>query len=313
MIRVIGAGVSGLTCAVALREAGYDAHIVTRDDPLETVSAVAAALWYPLRAEMDDATQRRIEGSFEVFTTLAGDPATGIVLRDGIEIFRSAPPDDAWWEGSPKFVRATLKGAHGSIAWERLPVIEMPVYLRYLVDRFEASGGTVQRREVASLDQAFEDTQLVVNCSGLGARTLAADPSMVPIRGQVVRLENPGIDRFVLDEANPAGRTYIIPRRNDVVCGGTREAGSDSLEIDPSTEEQILARCIALEPRLKGARILSRGVGLRPGREHVRLESEAVAPGKLVVHNYGHSGSGVTLSWGCATEVVALVTVAHRR
>ena len=46
-------------------------------------------------------------------------------------------------------------------------------------------------------------------------------------------------------------------------------------------------------------------VGLRPGRMEVRLEREE-KNGKYLIHNYGHGGSGVTLSWGCADEVVEL-------
>ena len=37
---------------------------------------------------------------------------------------------------------------------------------------------------------------------------------------------------------------------------------------------------------------------------NVRVEAE---PRTRIVHNYGHGGSGVTLSWGCATEVADLV------
>jgi D-amino-acid oxidase len=46
-------------------------------------------------------------------------------------------------------------------------------------------------------------------------------------------------------------------------------------------------------------------VGLRPGRSAVRVEAEPRGDG-LVVHDYGHGGAGVTLSWGCAEEAVAL-------
>jgi D-amino-acid oxidase len=42
---------------------------------------------------------------------------------------------------------------------------------------------------------------------------------------------------------------------------------------------------------------------LRPGRPSVRLEAEWIGD-SLVVHNYGHGGAGVTLSWGCADAVV---------
>lgn len=54
--------------------------------------------------------------------------------------------------------------------------------------------------------------------------------------------------------------------------------------------------------------IVSVGCGLRPVRSAVRLEVERPAPQRLLIHNYGHGGAGITLSWGCATEVVALLT-----
>ena len=58
---------------------------------------------------------------------------------------------------------------------------------------------------------------MVVNCVGLGARDLVDDASMEPIRGQIVRVRNPGIERFVLDEENPEGVTYIVPRSGDCI------------------------------------------------------------------------------------------------
>jgi len=57
-------------------------------------------------------------------------------------------------------------------------------------------------------------------------------------------------------------------------------------------------------PELGRARILGVRSGLRPKRPEVRLE-RVVRDGIVVIHNYGHGGSGVTLSWGCAREVVA--------
>jgi D-amino-acid oxidase len=54
--------------------------------------------------------------------------------------------------------------------------------------------------------------------------------------------------------------------------------------------------------------VLEHVVGLRPGRSTVRLEEgEQLSSGARVVHNYGHGGAGITLSWGCAHEVVTLV------
>lgn len=46
--------------------------------------------------------------------------------------------------------------------------------------------------------------------------------------------------------------------------------------------------------------------GLRPYRlETFRLEPESgPVGGKFIVHNYGHGGAGITVSWGCALEVL---------
>jgi D-amino-acid oxidase len=45
--------------------------------------------------------------------------------------------------------------------------------------------------------------------------------------------------------------------------------------------------------------------GLRPARSAVRVETEQLG-NAWCVHNYGHGGNGVSLSWGCAREVVEL-------
>jgi D-amino-acid oxidase len=73
---------------------------------------------------------------------------------------------------------------------------------------------------------------------------------------------------------------------------------------------RILRDCAAVEPRLNGARVVGHQVGLRPFRPQVRLEAEATGDGPLVVHNYGHGGAGITLSWGCAREAAALAAPA---
>jgi D-amino-acid oxidase len=306
---VVGCGVIGLTAAVHMRESGLDIRIVASAPPLETTSSVAAALWYPYKAYPEDRVLLWGSRTFEVFENLARVPESGVSLREGVEVWRD-PVADPWWASAVPDVRRCTKeelptGCRDGHLFTA-PVVEMPIFLRYLLDRFVDAGGHVERRTVSSLDELV-DERIVVNCTGLGARELVGDTSMVPIRGQIVRVRNPGLSRFVLDEENPEGITYVIPRSADCILGGTAEEGEWDTEPDPRVAAGILRRCAALEPRLAGAEILEHKVGLRPGRPEIRLEREDVDHGPPRVHNYGHGGSGITLSWGCAEETLRLV------
>jgi D-amino-acid oxidase len=306
---VIGCGVVGLSTAVRLREAGLDARIVAADPPERTTSGVAAAIWYPYRAYPEREVLRWGRRTFEVLETLAADPKTGVRMREGLELRRERAGEPWWAEAIPGVRRCTedelppgYREGHAFV----VPVVEMPIYLRCLLDRFDSLGGTVERRVLSRIDELAGEAALVVNCAGLGARELIGDSSMAPIRGQVLRVRNPGLDRFFLDEDDPEGVTYIVPRSDDCVLGGTADEGAWDTEPDPGTAAAILRRCSVLEPRLADAEVLGHGVGLRPGRPEVRLERGA-GDGPSVVHNYGHGGSGVTLSWGCAEEATDLV------
>src|SRR5919206_3333371 len=184
---VVGCGVIGLTAALSLREAGLDAKIVTAALPPETTSSVAAALWYPYKAYPEDLVLLWGKRTFEVLEDLARDPESGVYMRDGVELWHWRVPDPWWMEAVPSVRRCAedelppgYVDGHDFVA----PVVEMPIYLGYLLDRFALSGGRIERRAVSSLESAG-DTRVVVNCAGLGARELAKDPSMEPIRGQI--------------------------------------------------------------------------------------------------------------------------------
>ena len=300
----------GLTVAISLREAGLDANIVTAALPQATTSSVAAAIWYPYKAYPEDRVLSWGSTTYEVFEKLSEAPETGVLMREGVEIWHQPAPDPWWADAVPRVRRldedelpSGYSTGHAFVA----PVIEMPVYLSYLMDRFEATGGSIEQRTLSSLDEIAGEARVIVNCVGLGARDLVGDTSMRPIRGQIVRVRNPGLEHFVLDEDNPAGDTYIVPRSHDCILGGTADENEWNLDPDPETAEGILHRCSQIEPRLAEAEILEHKVGLRPGRPAVRLESEEGPDNVPLIHNYGHGGSGITLSWGCAEETLGLV------
>lgn len=304
---VVGGGVVGLTCAAELLAAGYSVQVAARELLDETTSAVAAAFWYPYRAYPEDQVNAWAHASLRRFMVLADDPCTGVLRREATEL----APRAAW----PAWVQ-DLEQFHAAGA-EELPmgfaegfvfasaVVETGVYLRWLQDQVLARGGQIERRTVTSLEE-IRGAAIVLNCSGLGARELAPDPSVHAIRGQVVRVENNGFSRVWIDEHSGPDITYIVPRSRDVVLGGTSEPHAEDRTPDPACTRAIVERCARLEPRIAEARVLSVAVGLRPGRPTVRLAAERRGD-TLVVHNYGHGGAGVTLSWGCAAAVREIV------
>jgi D-amino-acid oxidase len=302
---VVGAGVIGLSCAVRLAEAGFEVHVQARDLPLETTSSVAAALWYPYRAYPRDAVDRWGRATYgELVRLAAEEPTSGVRVRWGTELLRRTSADPWWAATLPTLDRVPASRLPDGYAdgWRfPSPLVDMPVYLSWLTRRLAAAGGTVTRMSLPTLPGA----PLVVNCTGVAARALAGDPSVQPVRGQVVLVEQVGIEEWLLD-GDESAMTYVVPRERTVVVGGTAVEGDWDREPDAGTAELLLQRARALEPRLRTARVVGHRVGLRPGRPAVRLETER-RPDGAVVHCYGHGGAGVTLSWGCADDVLAEV------
>ncbi|WP_433274337.1 FAD-dependent oxidoreductase [Actinosynnema sp. CS-041913] len=305
-VAVVGAGVIGLTCALRLAEAGRRVRVLADRRPSETVSAVAGGLWFPYRAAPADLVLRWGRVSLSRFRSLASTSGTGVYWREGIVLHRSADPDLSWTAAVPghRPARAAeLPGGAVSGVVCSLPVVDMAVYLAWLAESCARLGVEFRHGTVERLDAVAQRT--VVVAAGLRSGELTGDTTLEPVRGQVVRLANPGLTRWVVDDDNPAGMAYAIPRGEDVVCGGTADEGARDLAPDPEVERGVLARVGDLVPALRDARVLSRAVGLRPARRSVRLDRVAL-DGRVVISCYGHGGAGVTLSWGCASDVVGL-------
>ena len=301
-VLVVGAGVIGLTCAVRLREAGYDAHVLARDLPLETTSAVAAALWYPYRAYPAERVLRWSELAYTEFERLAWtDDSAGIRMRWGTEVLPASR--EPWWKpalaGRDALHRVDAPAGYAD-AWRiYAPIADTSVYLPWLVRRLNELGGTLSRAWLSALPPRG----VVVNCTGLSACALTDDPGLKPVRGQVVYVEQVGLDEWWLAQGDEAQLTYVVPRQSDIVVGGTADEDVYDLRPDRETTKRIIDRAVERVPALHHARILGTRVGLRPARANVRLETEEHSDG-AIVHCYGHGGAGITVSWGCADDVV---------
>ncbi len=318
-VLVIGAGVSGLTTGICLAEAGLSVTIRTAAPPGQTTSVAAGAVWGLVRVGPPGRVLEWGRAGLEALSKLAAEPGTGVRMASGREISRTPIEPHDWMD-----LLADLRPCEPAElpdgftdGWHyTAPLATMPVYLGYLRDRFERAGGTL---EIAAIDSlaglagvsgvsgVSGLAPVVVNCSGAGAHDLVPDPTVVPVRGQVVIAANPGIEEFVIDrDPEPPWITYMFPHGDTILLGGTNDEGN--WDQDPKTHiaERIVAACAQIDARLRGAEILGHRVGLRPGRPQVRLESEPL-DGGVLWHNYGHGGAGISLSWGCAAEIAAAV------
>ena len=298
-IAVIGAGVSGLTCGVVLAEDGYETHLFAAEPPEQTTSAVAAAMWFPYDAEPVDKVIPWALESYEVFRALSRDPATGVSMIELRQFCRSGEmPIPSW--AKPFNARSNTNSEFVMT----VPLSDSSLYLGYLQKRLNAAGVKlttgIQFEKPEEVDPSFD---VVINCAGIGARTLVRDPDLEPHRGQVVLVEKLPLPGAVVCDDPPL--MYVIPRANDCVFGGTNEISAD-LRADPDVTTAIISTCSAVlniaPPRIRATR-----VGLRPYRKSgVRVETGRMEDGRFIIHNYGHGGAGFTLSWGCARNVLEL-------
>jgi len=307
---VVGAGVIGLSSALRLADHGHDVAVLARDLPAETTSAVAAAIWHPYLALPRDAVSRWSATAYTELSRLASEEAgCGVAVRWGTELVRG-PVTTPWWRDAvPRLDPLTTVPEGYDGGWRLpLPVADMSVYLPWLAGRLAALRVTITRSWLPALPPPSPEVA-VVNCSGLASRALAGDDSVTPIRGQVVLVEQVGLEEWTLADSGQSDPTYVVPRQKVIVVGGTAEDGAYEPRPEPASADAILARARALVPELARASVVGHRVGLRPTRPTVRLEAERVGDGTLV-HCYGHGGAGVTMSWGCADDVAALVDAA---
>jgi D-amino-acid oxidase len=227
----------------------------------------------------------------------------------GLEASRTGMDPPPWVHHLPDLTvsaRADLPAEYLSGWRYTAPIVDMPVYLDYLERRVAGAGIPIEETVVGSLRAATRSAPVVVNCTGCGARDLVPDPEVVPVRGQLVVVDNPGVDEFFADAEDAEEMTYFLPHGDRMILGSTAHEARTDREYDPALARRIVERCASIKPALAGARVLGHRVGFRPTRSRVRVERE-VLDGRYLIHNYGHGGGGVSLSWGCAGTVADLV------
>jgi len=300
---VVGAGIIGLSTALALEERGHEVRIVAAADGGATTSAVAGAVWFPYKA---GPPKRVAAWALHTRTWLEGlartTPEAGVDVLTGYEITR----DDSWpwWaDGVAELTRAPAPVKDSPIAWKfTAPRAQPSLFLPWITSRLRAR---IEHHTVTDL--AAEPGDVVINCTGLAARELAHDHAVYPLLGQLVlaAVGEADVTASITDDRDPDSFFYVIPRRGELVLGGCSlpVAPGTKPELDSQIKQRIIEHAARLGIRLGD--ITGERVGLRPYRLEVRLERDPNDP--RIIHNYGHGGAGFTLCRGCAEDVAALV------
>jgi D-amino-acid oxidase len=277
--------------------------------------------------------------SYDVFLQLSNQRDTGVTMRKSLFYFRTDVQGNSFdRQKMEEIQRNTLGFRHDPALIEEhgvspafglkdaythlAPTIDTDRYMEWLSREVERAGIKIVQERIGpdlyaqqkELQRRFE-VNTIVNCSGLGARELV-EPEVYPLRGALICIHNDGKafpkinEAYCVshDDALPGqNMIYIMPRsEKHLLLGGLAEPYEWDLSINWQNYEPIRRmweRCIEFLPRLKHARIDDHcpvKTGLRPMRpDNIRLEIDEQG----IAHNYGHGGSGVTFSWGCAEEL----------
>lgn len=223
---------------------------------------------------------------------------------------------------------------------------DMPCYLPFLWSLFQARGGIFasMRINVREVLDCGRENKAIFNCLGYGAIEPFEDVSPCQIvRGKQVLVPNAGMlsdpdgvptaynytppaEIFSRADGKPE-YVHFFPRSDGWVLGQTREPGT----IDEhgvwqgravASAERLIGNCSIPIPIVDlNASLLRQWrncdlpdkligrAGYRyyrdPEGSGVRLECQNFE-GSTVIHNYGHGGSGITMSWGCALQCARL-------
>lgn len=297
-VTVVGAGVAGLTCAVALAERGHRVDVLA-DQCTGTTSDVAASLWaLPFVEQSDRVRAWALHTRACLLAELS--ESTGIrTLRLTTIATRPFPADPWMGEFLPRAgfrPSEELPKGYGFGPYAETLLIDTSRFLPWLRGRLLDLGGTLRAQTVSSPDDVPGEGPVVI-AAGVGSGRIVGDETLSQREASVITVTNPGLVDATIVRDGPLAPLFVVPRFDDVVLGGG----------DPHERpESVLARAAAVERRLAGARILSVAHGARPMRARVRVDT-IEGPTRRIVCCYGHGGAGFSICWGTAQAVVERV------
>jgi D-amino-acid oxidase len=255
-IAVLGAGAVGLATARLLQENGVEVTIYAKTLPPGTTSNIAGAQVFPVSVfARDSATpaflKQFVEAarfSYRRYQLMVGD-YYGIRWLPNYQMDHEPFPESGLVSKRSLIVdmmpelRDLRKNEHPFpfpyVRQFDTMFIQPAVYLEAMLREFRIAGGTVVVREMHNLREVLDlPHPVVVNCTGLGSKTLCNDSELTPIKGQLTfLLPQPEVQYATL----PPDGLYMFPRRDGILLGGTHEMGNWDLEPNREAEARIVA------------------------------------------------------------------------
>ncbi len=275
---VIGSGVVGLTSARELQRHGFDVTIYAATVPPDTTSNMSLAGFTPTSGLVDFPKRTpEWDAQFTQAVRILVSPAAvagrsevrrqldQAIRADRQRTGRRAAPTSCCRRTSQGTRVILQPGEHPfptKYAIEREEMrIEPSIYLDALMDDFLMWGGKVvirkfdTPRDVASLSE-----NVIVNCTGLGAKALFSDPELMPLKGQlVVLVPQPEITYGTTGGARApvtpdAGFVHMMPRSDGIILGGTSIRDNWSLDVEEKDRERVINAHIELFAAMRGDR-----------------------------------------------------------
>jgi glycine/D-amino acid oxidase-like deaminating enzyme len=274
---VLGSGVVGLTSARELQRHGFDVTIYAATVPPDTTSNMSLAGFTPTSGLMNFANRTpEFDAQFREAVTIAYRRLQLLAgPRYGISWIMNYAPTDNESAGRGGNVlmpdsimnpRVILQpGEHPfptRYAIERPEMrIEPSIYLDALMSDFLDWGGKVVIRKFDTPKDVTTLTEnVIVNCTGLGAKALFSDPELMPLKGQLTVLvpqseitysTSGGGRQPVTPEA---GFIHMMPRSDGIVLGGTSIRDDWSLEVNEKERQRIVETHIDLFDSMRSGR-----------------------------------------------------------
>ena len=264
---VIGCGAVGLTAARQLQRRGFDVTIYAMAVPPNTTSNMSLAGFTPTSGLIepdrrtdawDDQFHRAADIAYRQLQLLVG-PTYGISWIYSYQPMDELRPPRAREAGARAALENGLLTGEVVLQPGEHPFgtkyavcrpsirIEPSIYLDALVRDFILFGGHIVIRKFDTpRDLMSLSESVIVNCTGLGSKTLFGDEELVPLKGQLVVLVPQSDVNYgtIGGSRNAAHLTgigiHMMPRTDGIALGGTAERGVWTMEPNEVERKRVV-------------------------------------------------------------------------